>query len=87
MKTTEEPPLMVCGCVANAKVFMPDGSTKPACAIHNCSEVATNKPSLEGRVAQCTCGNTAASSYSLPFFKYNKQGKQDSYYCGCWGWD
>ena len=27
------------------------------------------------------------SSTSLPFFKYLPDKPEDSYYCGCWGWD
>jgi len=80
--------LMACGCVANAREVMPDGSTRPSCAIHNCSEVAPHKPSLEGRTARCSsCGGKVLSSYDLPFFKYNVRGTQDSFYCGCRGWD
>lgn len=27
------------------------------------------------------------SSTSLPFFKHQPDKAEDSYYCGCWGWD
>jgi len=27
------------------------------------------------------------SSTSLPFFSHQPDKPEDSYYCGCWGWD
>jgi len=27
------------------------------------------------------------SRTSLPFFKHHPDKPEDSYYCGCWGWD
>ena len=69
--------IMACGCVANAKEVQPDGSTKPACVIHNCSEVTPTQPSIEGREAQCTsCQAIVPSAFNLAFFQYKGPGSQ-----------
>lgn len=46
----------------------------------------------EHRVGMQGCGYRAVpqpvpSSVSLPFFAYQPDKPEDSYYCGCWGWD
>lgn len=76
--------LMKCGHVAMAH----DSRGNPYCVICDCSELAGDKPSLEGRVAKCSyCSAEQPSSYSLPFFEYRKNKSTDEYYCGCKGWD
>ena len=84
--------LMQCGHVANA--FDADG--KPICAICAPDEkgmtveriVEGETDGLEGRKARCTwCGRVVDSKWSLPFFAYSAKHKEDSYYCGCGGWD
>ncbi len=46
-------------------------------------------PYKEGdRLALCAqCGRLSRSDERLPFFKWNPKGPQDSYFCGCCGWD
>lgn len=59
-------------------------------------------PDLTGRKARCSYDNGRGhdghngcrpqpqpvdSSTSLPFFKHQPDKPEDSYYCGCWGWD
>ena len=77
--------LMKCGCIAVAR----DVKTgKPFCPACMCSEVATEQPNLEGRLAKCTCcGRKEPSSLKLPFFRYKPDKEFDSFYCGCRGWD
>lgn len=79
-------PLMQCGCVAYAV----DSQTRePVCITHGCREVDPEPPSLAGREATCCYGNhgRVASSYALAFFVRNPERSEDTYYCGCWGWD
>jgi len=58
-------------------------------------------PDLTGRKARCTYARGShvghnggrpkpqpvPSSTSLPFFSHQPDKPEDSYYCGCWGWD
>ena len=80
--------LMACGHVAQG--YTNDG--KPACVI--CTGIDKGAqievkplPTLMNRKAVCSCGNTAKSSYRLPFFKYCPDKEYDEYYCGCRGWN
>lgn len=80
--------LMQCGHVAHAELS--DGS--PVCPI--CfgivpgADTPAPAPSLEGRTARCVdCGRTAPSSLQLAFFHYGGESGQDTFYCGCRGWD
>ena len=85
--------LMRCGCVAQA-TDMKTG--KPVCAIHIgirpgadeiVREVQGNEE-LKGRTAKCAYGDTTVpSSWDLAFFEHHPDREQDTYYCGCWGWD
>jgi hypothetical protein len=84
--------LIKCGCVAQGYLEK-DGKKIPCCVVHDCTE-PVEKPSLEGRTAYCDeCGKEAPSSYDLAFFKIGRMVKgeqrenEDSYYCGCCGWD
>lgn len=73
---------MACGHAANAT-----SNNKPVCCICECSEIVEEKE-LVNRKARCFyCNCTVDSSYTLPFFKYEKDKLSDSYYCGCRGWD
>lgn len=75
--------LMKCGHLSNATL-----NGKPYCIICECSEVAEEKPSLEGRKARCwSCGRIEDSSYNLPFFTHRPNSIYDSFYDGCNGWD
>ena len=86
--------LMKCGHVAQG---IEQETSKPICVIcagihPGASEVDEDLPSLEGRMAVCSgCkkrpSTTEPSSWDLPFFKYHENYKEDSYYCGCWGWN
>ena len=77
--------LMKCGHTAQGR----DDNNNPVCLICMCEEVGSEKPNLDGRTAQCiyNCGHKTASSFRLPFFKYNMDSEYDAYYCGCFGWD
>ena len=75
--------LMACGCA-------PQGYNKdrdPICVIHDCYERMPIEIDLAERVAKCYCGRSKESSVDLPFFKYEPLMENDSYYCGCRGWD
>lgn len=88
-------PLLACGHTANSVRVMPDGTEAPACAI--CALIVEPNPVIEtpdltGREAVCLgCRKNPASrrpsELSLPFFEYRPGNANDSYYCGCWGWD
>lgn len=72
MSDLRNPPMMECGCAANAR-----NGDKPVCAIHG-STVVTDKPSLEGRTASCYCHKTQASDWGLAFFQYRGPGSPDA---------
>ena len=56
--------------------------------ICDCTELADENPSLQGRKAKCSfCGQIKDSDYDLPFFEYKPDKEYDEYYCGCGGWD
>lgn len=74
--------LMKCGCVAMATCSGKGGvrfdPPIPACIIHDCYEVASDKPDLNGRKASCSYkprGHAdVPSSYDLAFFEYRGVG-------------
>ena len=80
---------MKCGHVANA--FDKNGS--PVCAIcigidEGATQVQETMPDLTGRKAKCRyCNTHVDSSFRLPFFEYKEDQEEDSFYCGCFGWD
>ena len=91
----KETKLMACGHTANG-VLLDKGENIPCCVIcypdPKSYTETEEKPSLEGRIARCRgCKNPTPSKtpskWDLPFFKYEPDQEQDSYYCGCWGWD
>ena len=50
--------------------------------------VAAELPDLIGRLAHCTeCSNKVLSDFNLPFFEHHSGREEDSYYCGCQGWE
>mgnify|MGYP001072431167 CR=1 FL=1 len=86
-------PLMKCGHVAHGFTYV-DGKKAYACPM--CYGLGKNlgviwdhnqpdKP--DNRTARCICGKETESSWDLPYFKYQPHVKNDSYYCGCKGWD
>jgi hypothetical protein len=83
-------PMMKCGHAANA---VDTKTGNPCCVI--CSGIDPgadviddSPPNLNNRLAKCSCCNkTELSNTELAFFKYRSEGKLDSYYCGCRGWD
>ena len=85
-------PLMACGHAANGYVKR-DGVDVDVCVI--CYGIGgddaitpVEPPDLTGRTASCSsCGATAPSSTSLPFFRHYPERETDSYYSGCRGWD
>ena len=83
--------LMKCGHVAHGMMKHPDGTTHPACVVcygmtPKAVEVDADPPSLESRIARCSCGHAKPSSYSLAFFEHVPLLKEDRFYCGCSGW-
>lgn len=87
-------PMMKCGHAANAV----DADGQPVCII--CvGRVAGARdedtvPDLTGRQARCVdngarkpCKGAVPSSTSLPFFRHQPDKPEDTFYCGCWGWD
>ena len=86
-----DPPLMKCGHTAHGI----DADTgKPVCVsclgiVAGADVIDENAPDLTGRFATCCYGNHARvpSRFGLPFFKYNRGREEDTYYCGCFGWD
>lgn len=98
MTETKTRPLMKCGCVAQGVRRAPGETAEfPCCVIHDCTDVADERPALDGRKARCYCGKTVPSGYDLAFFEYRGSGssefeargpqKFDMYYCGHAGWD
>ncbi len=85
---------MKCGCASQGVTA--DG--KPVCLTHlgilPGAEERAPVSSLEGRFALCGyCGSKRPSDLTLPFFEFGTWNKgerrleQDSFYCGCRGWD
>jgi hypothetical protein len=83
-------PLMKCGHSANAE----DKDGRPCCLI--CAElyeskvIATETPDLTGRTAKCSysdCPKRKPSDLGLAFFEHRPKSTEDSFYCGCKGWD
>lgn len=72
---------MKCGCVSSG-VLRARGRVKfdppiPICVVHECDEIATEKPDLTGRLARCGCGKTMPSDYeALAFFEYRGPGSR-----------
>ena len=92
MNATQEHPLMACGCAAQG-YELKDGVKRPICLVHLCVDVV-DTVNLEGRTAYCVyCSKSAPSSRKLAFFGRGrwvqgaKTDEEDSYYCGCRGWD
>jgi hypothetical protein len=86
----DSPPMMECGHLGYAM----DGKTQePICLICELNGIpaarviATERPVIAGRQAQCSCNKVVPSKYSLPFFEPHANREFDSYYCGCSGWD
>ena len=76
---------MKCGHVSNAKT----SEGKPCCVICGVDVIASmSLEDLGKRDSQCIyCAKKAKSDRTLPFFKYEPYKEQDSFYCGCHGWD
>lgn len=79
--------MMPCGC----RVIGRDVLTGlPMCPIHDTvgAKLVDEKRLLKNRKAKCSwCNNRKDSSFSLPFFNYQPEKDEDSFYCGCGGWD
>lgn len=82
--------LMKCGHVALGT----DKDGKPVCPIciglrpESRQEDDVRLKALHGRVARCVyCGTGTLSSSLPPFFGHTPTEKEDTYYCGCRGWD
>jgi hypothetical protein len=81
-------PLMKCGHTAQTE----DAHGLAVCVI--CfgidpgSVIVAERPViLDGRLARCSdCGKTRPSRFTLPFFRHNP-ASQDTFFCGCRGWD
>lgn len=76
-------PMMDCGHMGIANS---DG--KPYCPICDCEHVKKDKPDLHKRNAECVyCGKKVPSSQFLPMFESKPNQENDSFYCGCRGWN
>jgi len=76
--------IMACGCSGQAT----NGHGQPCCPVHGTAQPMTPQPDLNGRVARCSdCGKVRPSSPDAAFFIYQPDRPQDSYYCGCRGWN
>jgi hypothetical protein len=67
-------PIMQCGHAANAKHEV-NGKMKDVCVIcygidPGASRIYENPPSMEGRIAVCSCGKEVPSNSDLPFFAF-----------------
>ena len=78
--------LMKCGHSATGT----DAKTgSPCCLIcigldPRAEEINDQPPSLSGRLARCSCGNTQPSSISLAFFEYLGAGSREALeHCKC----
>jgi hypothetical protein len=82
-------PIMKCGCAATGDISSNGGPALVGCGLHQCTEVATDPPKLEGRTALCSYGSHGErpSSPGLAFFRHRPDRDHDEYYCGCYGWD
>ena len=83
--------MMKCGHSANATITL-DGNKIPCCAIcYNSPESITvdeNPTILVGRKAKCTyCSKIVDSNINLAFFEVQPNRKNDTFYCGCRGWN
>jgi hypothetical protein len=79
--------ILKCGHSPNAVMRTKDGDI-PCCVICDCTEFAEEAPDLTGRKARCTyCKREIPSSFALAFFQHQKDRDNDSYYCGCRGWN
>jgi hypothetical protein len=79
-------PMMKCGHVAQGYLEENDLSI-PICVICDCTE-QVEKPSLEGRMARCTCMKKVPSKWSLAFFEYRGPGsKFDTESCNVCGYN
>ena len=79
--------IMPCGCRVAGRNMT---TGLPVCVVHNTqgTVLVNEKELLKGRKAKCIwCGNIRDSSFNLPFFKYQPDKDEDSFYCGCDGWD
>lgn len=83
--------IMKCGCRATGS-----HNGKPVCIVHFGlkpeAEIVDNDLSLdkvlEDRIAKCPyCHTQTKSNRGLPFFEYRSNKTNDSYYCGCRGWE
>lgn len=90
----EVKPIMKCGHAASSYIVNPDGTTSPCCCScfgirKEAEEVwLTDRTILSNRTAKCgSCKSTKSSDTSLAFFEYRPNETQDSFYCGCRGWD
>lgn len=84
--------LMGCGHVALGE----DANGKPICPVcagirkeaDVISKICKGSDGLEGRKARCfQCGHETNSKWELSFFSYNPNYANDTYYCGCRGFD
>jgi hypothetical protein len=76
---TAHPPILACGCEANATRTLADGTKVPSCVIHMVDTPMKTPPDLTGRTARCTCGETRPSDGPrLAFFEYLGAGTYEA---------
>lgn len=75
--------IMKCGCSCNSVIHR-EGSIKPGCVVHGCTEPMEPQPDLSKRMSMCSYGDESrASSEKLAFFKYRPEERFDEHFCGC----
>ena len=69
--------LMKCGCTAHATCSRKDGvkldQPIPACVIHDCYDVADEKPDLAGRKARCTYMGSCRARRGINSYRPGKE--------------
>lgn len=84
-----KPVLMACGHVAVGKT----ARGNPVCPIcvgisAGATVPASSVPILSNRTATCSyCRTVVPSSLALSFFEHVPSRANDSFYCGCRGWN
>ncbi len=65
----------------------PDLSGRRARCSYSKSGEREHQPGRPGRGWRAVSPQPVPSSMDLPFFAHRPDKPEDSYYCGCWGWD
>jgi hypothetical protein len=88
---TGKPVCLICMCEEIAESKPDLTGRKARCSyfgkeVYNCETHYPKMLTTDSR-GKKHCGSLVDSSYSLPFFEYKPNSKEDSFYCGCMSWD